>query len=93
MGKDKSICRDLQIVNRLGMHARPASLFVQTATRFKAEIMVKKDKQLIDGKSILGLLMLAAGHGSALTVTAHGEDAAEALDAIEQLIASKFGEE
>ncbi|MFA5205408.1 MAG: HPr family phosphocarrier protein [Lentisphaeria bacterium] len=93
MGKEKTICRDIQIVNRLGMHARPASLFVQTATRFKSEITVKKDKQLIDGKSILGLLMLAAGNGSALTVSACGEDAAEALDAIEQLIASKFGEE
>ena len=85
--------RQIMIVNKLGMHARPASLFVQTACRFIAEVKVKKDKQVIDGKSILGLLMLAAAQGTFLTVSANGPDAMEAVDAIERLISGKFGEE
>ena len=85
--------RQIMIVNKLGMHARPASLFVQTACRFAADVKVKKDKQVIDGKSILGLLMLAAAQGTYLTVSAHGSDAVEAMDAIERLISGKFGEE
>jgi phosphocarrier protein len=75
------------------MHARPAALFVQTACRFSADISVKKDKQVIDGKSILGLLMMAAGQGTRLTVSARGADAVEALNALEKLITSKFGED
>ena len=90
---DKAISRELAIHNRLGMHARPAALFVQTACRFSADISVKKDKQVIDGKSILGLLMLAAGQGTRLTVSARGADAVEALNALEKLITGKFGEE
>jgi phosphocarrier protein len=90
---DKAISRELAIHNRLGMHARPAALFVQTACRFSADISVKKDKQVIDGKSILGLLMLAAGQGTRLTVSARGADAVEALNALEKLITSKFGED
>lgn len=93
MGKEAAINRVITVSNRLGMHARPASLFVQTACRFRSEIQVIKDKQVIDGKSILGLLMLAAGQGTALTVAARGEDAVEALNALEQLFNSKFGEE
>jgi len=89
----KSISREFVIRNKLGIHARPASLFVQTSTRFEAEISIRKDKQVIDGKSILGMLMLAAGQGTRLKVSALGKDAAEALDALESLINSNFGEE
>lgn len=93
MGKGSTITRNFVVINKLGMHARPASLFVQTASRFKSEIMVKKGRENIDGKSILQLLMLAAAQGTTLTVSARGDDAVEALNAIEQLIANKFGEE
>ncbi|MFA4944681.1 MAG: HPr family phosphocarrier protein [Lentisphaeria bacterium] len=85
--------RDIVISNKLGMHARPASLIVQTASRFRSDVRVIKNKQEIDGKSILGLLMLAAGQGTTLTLAASGEDAVEAVDALEQLFNSKFGEE
>ena len=93
MGRDKVATREMRLVNRLGMHARPASLFVQTASKFNSEISVANGKQTIDGKSILGLLMMAAGPGTALKISARGQDATEALDALERLIASKFGEE
>lgn len=93
MGRDKSISREMVISNRLGIHARPASLFVQTASRFEAEISVHKDKQVIDGKSILGILVLAAGKGTRLKISACGKDAIEALNTLESLINSKFGEE
>ena len=93
MASATTIEKQIMIVNKLGMHARPASLFVQTASRFVADVKVKKDKQVIDGKSILGLLMLAASQGSYLTVWASGPDAMEAVDAIERLILGKFGEE
>lgn len=93
MSKPKTEVREFTVVNKLGMHARPSSLFVQTASKFGAEIKVRREKQVIDGKSILGLLMLAAGQGSQLIVSAQGEDAVEALNALEKLISSKFGEE
>lgn len=92
-GKSSTITRSFTVRNKLGMHARPASLFVQTASRFVSDIMVKKGRESIDGKSILGLLMLAAGPGTTLTVSARGDDAVEALNAIEQLIDNKFGED
>ena len=75
------------------MHARPASLFVKTANRFSSDITVRADERTINGKSIIGLLTLAAAHGSTLEVRASGEDAEEALDALEELVSSKFGEE
>lgn len=85
--------RKLKIVNKLGLHARPAALFVQTSNQFECEIWVKKGKQSVNGKSIMGLMMLAAGPGSALTLTAEGSDAEKALDALERLLKNKFGEE
>ena len=93
MAKRAKVIRELVVRNKLGLHARPASLFVKTATRFAAEIAVSKDGPVIDGKSILGVLMLAAGQGSRLSITANGEDALEALDALEKLIQNGFGEE
>ena len=80
------------IKNKLGLHARPAALFVQTANRFKSEIEVLKGRQKVNGKSIMGIMTLAAGTGSAITVRASGEDAEEALAEISRLIAGDFGE-
>ena len=81
------------VQNQLGLHARPASMFVQMATRFKSEILVVKEGEEINGKSIMGLMMLAAGPGTTLTVTAEGSDAAEALNELEQLVNRNFEEE
>lgn len=93
MTKGKRVFRDFILRNKQGLHARPASLFVQTANRFESAIVIHKGKEEIDGKSILGLLMLAAGPGTQLRVSAVGRDAMQALDTLEQLIQSKFGEE
>ena len=82
----------LQIKNEVGLHARPAALFVQTASAFKSAINVKHGERTANAKSILNILTLGAGQGAVVTVTAEGEDAAEALRALEQLIAGNFGE-
>jgi len=84
--------RILELRNRLGLHARAAAKFVNVASRFTAEILVGHDDEEVNGKSILGLLLLAAPCGSRLTVKASGSDEGEALDAIEELIANRFGE-
>jgi len=81
------------IQNKLGLHARAASFFVQEANRFEAEIFVIKDDQEVNGKSILGVLMLAAPRGSEITLRADGDDAVEALEALGALINNLFGEE
>lgn len=78
--------------NKLGIHARPAAQFVKIASRFDCDIRVEKDEEEIDGKSIMGLMMLAAGHGSELKVTADGEDETEALAALEELVNRNFEE-
>jgi len=85
--------RELVILNRYGLHARPAAMFVKTSNRFKAEVWVEKDGEEVNGKSIMGLMMLAAGHGSKLKVSASGSDAEKFLDEIEQLVASRFNED
>jgi phosphocarrier protein len=85
--------KELTIENRNGLHARPAALFVKTSSRFTAEVWVEKDGERVNGKSIMGLMMLAAGKGSILTVTAEGDDAALVIHEIEQLIHTRFGEE
>ena len=85
--------REFTIQNKLGIHARPAAQFVKTANKFASEIRVEKDGEEVDGKSIMGLMMLAAGHGSVITVAAEGEDADAALEAISDLIQRKFEEE
>jgi phosphocarrier protein HPr len=85
--------KELTIENRNGLHARPAALFVKTSSRFTAEVWVEKDGERVNGKSIMGLMMLAAGKGSILTVTAEGDDAALVIHEIEQLINTRFGEE
>ena len=85
--------KEMTIVNRLGMHARPAAMFVRVASRHRCEIWVAKEGEEINGKSIMGLMMLAAGQGSKLTVRAEGPDAAQAVADIEALIQSRFNEE
>ncbi len=87
------ISKDLTIENRNGLHARPSALFVKTASRFRSEIWVEKDEERVNGKSIMGLMMLAAGKGSVLRVTAVGDDATTVLTEIEELIRTRFGEE
>jgi phosphocarrier protein len=81
------------VSNKLGIHARPAALFVKTANRFRCDIFVEKDGEKVNGKSIMGLMMLAAGPGSKLTVHAEGQDASAALEEIETLIKRKFDED
>lgn len=85
--------REFTIRNKLGIHARPAAQFVKMASRFSAEIRVEKDGEEVDGKSIMGLMMLAAGHGSVITVAAEGDDADQALDALAELVERKFEED
>jgi phosphocarrier protein HPr len=84
--------RAVEIKNKLGLHARAAAKLVHTAARFKSDIKVRKGDEEVDGKSILGILLLAAGRGSSVTLRADGPDERDALDAIEQLIDAKFDE-
>ena len=81
------------IRNRLGLHARAAALFVKTANGFNANVMIEKDGVEVNGKSIMGILMLAASRGTKITLRVDGIDAGEALQAIGKLIENKFGEE
>lgn len=87
------ITRELTVLNKSGIHARPAALFVKTANRFGSEIFVEKDGEKINGKSIMGLMMLAAGPGSKVTLQARGADAAAAITELEALVNRKFDEE
>ena len=89
---DKS-SKTFTIQNRLGLHARPSAQFVKTCSRFRCEVWVEKDGEQVNGKSIMGLMMLAAGLGSKLTVTCEGSDADRALTEIEALITRKFDED
>jgi phosphocarrier protein HPr len=85
--------RSAPIVNRLGLHARPAAEFVKTANRFQAHIVVRKDDLEVNGKSIMGMMMLAAECGSALLIRADGDDAEQAVEALLALVARGFGED
>jgi len=84
--------RKVRIPNELGLHARPAALFVQLANKFSSKISVEKDGVTVDGKSIMGIMMLAAGKGSVITIRAKGADAKEAVDALVELVEDGFGE-
>ncbi len=86
------ISRDIEIKNKLGLHARAAAKLVHCAARFKADIKIRKGDEEVDGKSILGILLLAAGKGSTISVKADGEDERNALDAVENLIDQRFDE-
>ena len=84
--------RSVQIVNRNGLHARPAAEIVKAASKFKSDITITRDDLEVNGKSIMGVMMLAAEFGSTLQLRAHGPDENEAVDALAKLVASKFGE-
>ncbi len=93
-GKEKIVViREMEILNQYGIHARPAAMFVKTASRFDSDITVEKDGNTVSGKSIMGLMTLEASLGSKLTVRAEGTDAEEALKELQALIQSKFGED
>ena len=87
------ITKDFLVCNKLGIHARPAALFVKTANRFICDIFVEKDGDKVNGKSIMGLMMLAAGQGTMLVLSAEGADADKALQELELLIETRFDEE
>ncbi|HEV2063077.1 MAG TPA: HPr family phosphocarrier protein [Thermoanaerobaculia bacterium] len=85
--------RELAIRNRLGLHARAAAKFVQTASRFRSAMKIRKNGEEVDGKSILGILLLAASEGTKIIVAVEGDDEKEAFAAVEDLIARRFDEE
>lgn len=85
--------RDIEIINKLGMHARAAAKFVKLATSFDSNIDIQKDSRRVNAKSIMGVMMLAASKGSTITIHADGSDAEKSLDALEQLINNRFDED
>lgn len=87
------IVQEFTIKNRLGLHARASARLVQTANRFRSDVCISKEGEEVNGKSIMGILMLAASIGTKIEVRVSGEDAAEAFAAISQLIEDKFGED
>ena len=91
--KHSAVTRELVVRNKLGIHARPAAMFVKTANRFECDVFVEKDGEKVNGKSIMGLMMLAAGPGSKLHVRAEGEDAARAVAELDALLQRKFDED
>jgi phosphocarrier protein HPr len=89
----RTASREITVINKLGVHARPAALFVKTANKFTSNITVEKDGEQVNGKSIMGLMMLAAGQGSKLVIIAEGPDAEAAVHDLELLFQRKFDEE
>jgi|SRR6516162_10965546 phosphocarrier protein len=92
-GRDLKLIKEITIENKLGLHARPAAMFVRIASRHRCDIWVAKEGEEINGKSIMGLMMLAAGQGSTLKIRCEGPDADKALTELEELIKSRFNEE
>ncbi len=86
------IRKEVDIINKLGLHARAAAKFVTTASQFSAEVKLCRGQQEVNGKSIMGVMMLAASQGTRLVLAAEGEDEQQALQTLEQLIADRFGE-
>ena len=86
------VVKKMEIKNKLGVHARAAALLVQTVNRFSAQVTVSKDGQTVDGRSIMGVLTLAATQGSTIEVEASGQDAEQAVKAIEKLVEKRFNE-
>ena len=85
--------RDVEIVNKLGLHARPSARLTQLASSFKSHVHMSRNGRRVNAKSIMGVMMLAAAKGSTITLETDGEDEAEAIDALASLISSGFGEE
>lgn len=90
---DGHLIRDLQIVNKKGLHARASAKFVQCVERFESQVTVTRANETVGGTSIMGLMMLAAAPGTTIRVTAKGKDAAQAMDAIAELVSGRFGED
>jgi phosphocarrier protein HPr len=88
-----AVSREIPIINKRGLHARASAKFVQTVERFNAEVWVTKGNETVGGTSIMGLMMLSAGPGTSIVVSAIGPEAQAAVDAITELVASKFNEE
>jgi phosphocarrier protein HPr len=84
--------REVRIENRNGLHARPAAEIVKAASKFRSEVTIRRDDLEVNGKSIMGVMMLAAEYGSTLFLRANGDDAEQAVEAIAALVASRFGE-
>ena len=91
--KMAKLSKTFTLVNEVGLHARPASMIVKLMLQFEADVFIEKDGKRVNGKSIMGILMLAAGKGSQIRVEVDGSDAQKALESVEQLILSKFGED
>jgi len=87
-----SISKNIEIINKLGMHARAAAQFVQLASSFASHIEIEKDKRRVNGKSIMGVMMLAASKGSEVTLHTNGEDEEESMNKLEELINNRFNE-
>ena len=87
---ETTVERDLVVVNKMGIHARPAAMIVRVTNKFQSEIFFEKDEEQVNGKSIMGLMMLAAGNGTTIKAIATGAEANDLLDALEALFASKF---
>jgi phosphocarrier protein len=88
----KQLTKELVVNNKMGIHARPAAMIVRITNKFKADVFVEKDEEQVNGKSIMGLMMLAAGKGSKVKFIANGDDAQQMLTELEQLFARKFDE-
>ncbi len=84
---------DVEIINKLGLHARAAAKFVQLASGYECEVLLSKEHREVNGKSIMGVMMLAASQGTSLTLTTNGEDESDASLALKELIADRFGED
>jgi phosphocarrier protein HPr len=91
--RGQKVEKDIPIINRLGLHARPAAMFVRIATRYRSEVWVAKEGEEVNGKSIMGLMMLAAGQGSNLHIRCEGPDAEKAMEELEELINARFNED
>lgn len=87
------VSREVKIENQYGLHARPATKFVELANKFQSDILVTKDEQEVNGKSIMGMLMLGAEGGTTLLIKALGDDAAEAIEKLVELVKNKFDED
>jgi phosphocarrier protein HPr len=93
MSSNDAAARNVRIGNRYGLHARPAAEFVKLAATFRADVLVRKDELEVNGKSIMGIMMLAAEYGSEIMIRAAGADAPAAVDALAALVERRFGEE
>ena len=88
----QALTKELVVLNKMGIHARPAAMVVRITNKYKAEVFVEKDEEQVNGKSIMGLMMLAAGHGETIKITTQGVDAEAAMADLEELVNSGFGD-